>query len=96
MRSGLLRNWVTFRSPEGDRTIQRHAHVWATSGSETETGDSEVSRVSYAIRIRQAAGTERPGPRWRITWQGSELSVLAVQDPTGRGRELLITAEEIR
>ena len=105
MRAGTLRNRVTFHRPKkvsnGDWGSkigwEEFATVWAeaiaSSGAERVEQRGVEASNTYTIRLRYMDGVT---PEHRVSVDGRTLDIVSAIDPTGRKRELVISAVEHR
>lgn len=106
MQSGRLRHRVTIQR----QTVTRDAYggevvtwgtlaeVWALclplTGREryVSAAAQELSDLSYGVRIRHRTDVD---PKMRVVWGTKVLDIQSVQDPTGRGAELVLLCRDV-
>lgn len=106
MQSGRLRHRVTIQQ----QTVTRDAYggevvtwgtlaeVWALclplTGRERyiSAASQQLSDLSYGVRIRHRTDVN---PKMRVAWDAKLLDIQLVQDPTGRGEEMVLLCRDI-
>lgn len=109
MQAGLLRKRITFqgravtRAANGEEleTWADHATVWAevkmppnASSGSTERTQGPVDQVQaslyYEVEVRYRTDLD---PQMRVVYDGLALNLLAILDPDGRRRRLVLRCQ---
>jgi head-tail adaptor len=96
MQAGKLRNYVTLQlnTPTVDGYGEPVA-AWADVGTYPASVRPTSGRGEVTHRITLRALATRPDPlAYRVAFEGRILDLLSVEDPTGRGAELLLLCRE--